>query len=73
MTRVSTITTDKGASEVWSYSKSKPSVGFGLGFGSSSGSSAVGTGVSVGTGGRSAEVQRVTFVGGRVTAVEHAK
>jgi hypothetical protein len=72
-TRVSTITTDKGASEVWSYSKSKPSVGFGLGFGSSSGSSAVGTGVSVGTGGRSAEVQRVTFVGGRVTAVEHAK
>ncbi|HEY0945456.1 MAG TPA: hypothetical protein VGD81_09310 [Opitutaceae bacterium] len=71
--RVSTVTTDRGASEVWIYSKSKPRVGLGLGFGSYGGSSAVGTGVSVGTGGGSAEVQRVTFVGGRVTAIEHAK
>jgi hypothetical protein len=69
-TRRYTQQTTVGESETWAYGKSSPSFSFGLGAGSFG--SAVGGGVGVGTstGGNDDDKLRVTFVAGKVTAVE---
>lgn len=62
--------TERGESEVWAYRDFKPGLSFGLGT-FSGGSTSVGGGIGIGTGGGNAEDKlRVTFEGGRVTAVE---
>ena len=61
-----------GASEVWSYSDSRPGLSFGLGA-FSGGATSVGGGVSVGSGGDADEKLRVVFEGGKVTAIERAR
>ena len=59
--------TDKGAVQVWSWTRNKAGLGFGVGMGVGSGRG-YGTGVSVGTGGGSVEeYRRVEFQGGKVT------
>lgn len=72
-TRRYTQQTANGESEVWAYGKNSPSFSFGLGAGSFG--SGVGGGVGVGssTGGNSDDKLRVTFVAGKVTAVERTQ
>ncbi len=65
-------TTAEGESEVWTYLKSKPSIGFGLGVGGGGGSTRVGTGIGIGTGGGSTIKLRLIMKDGKVHAIEKA-
>ena len=67
-----TRTTAQGVTEVWVYTKNKPSLGFGFGIGGGTGRGVgVGTGVGIGMGGgRAEEVMRIVFEGGKVGAIE---
>lgn len=65
--------TTAGDSEVWAYSKSSPSFSFGLGAGSFGSGIGSGVGVGTSTGGNSDDKLRVTFVAGKVTAVERTQ
>lgn len=70
--RVVTRTAESGASEVWVYDEKRSRLGLGIGVGMGSGP--VGGGVGVGTGGSHNEDERmrITFVAGRVSAVEQS-
>jgi len=65
--------TTTGESEVWAYSKSSPTFSFGLGLGSFGPGVGGGVGLGTNTGGNSDDKLRVTFVAGKVTAVERTQ
>jgi hypothetical protein len=69
--RVLHRTTEDGVSEVWLYLEKGSRFGVGLGVGLGTGPVGGGVGVGTGTGGE-IERMRVTFVAGRVTAVEQS-
>jgi hypothetical protein len=65
-----TRTTEKGTSEVWSYTKRKSSMGLSFGIGGGTGRG-IGTGLGIGVGGgRTEEIMRIIFDAGKVTAIE---
>ncbi len=69
-----TRTTEKGATEVWAYTKTSPtfSIGIGSGFGiGSSGFGGVGIGTSTGDG-QPDDKLRLVFENGRITSIEQA-
>lgn len=71
--RKSHVESDEGALEVWTYTKSKPGIGFGLGTGTAIGSNVgLGTGVSVGKQGSTEDQAVVEFRSGRVTGFSAA-
>ena len=64
--------TAAGTAEIWAYSKTGPTLSFGLGVGTFG--SGVGGGVGVGSSsGNSDDALRVTFIDGKVTAVERTR
>ncbi len=72
-TRRYTQQTAAGQSEVWAYGKSGPTFSFGLGAGSFGSGVGGGVGLGTSTGGNSEDKMRVTFEGGKVTAVERTQ
>lgn len=67
-------TTDKGASEVWAYTKSSPSFSFGVGSGFGLGGGGFGSvGVGTSTGGNEPEDKvRLVFENGKISSIERA-
>lgn len=68
--RVETRRTEDGEQTVYVYTRSSPGLSFGIGGSRGGGGSSIGTGVGISTGGRSQDVLRVVFEGGKVTTVE---
>lgn len=69
--RVFTIVTGTTTEEVWAYRNRRPRLALGIGVGGGGGSGYVSGATMVGTGGNYPdEVLRVTFAGGKVSAVE---
>ncbi|MCC5833544.1 MAG: hypothetical protein JJU20_02315 [Opitutales bacterium] len=68
--RVETRRTEDSEQTVYVYTRSSPGLSFGVGGSRGGGSSSIGTGVGISTGGRSQDVLRVVFEGGKVKAVE---
>jgi len=73
-TRKYSRTTAKGTSEVWAYTKTRPSFSFGVGGGFGIGSGGFGSvGIGTGTAGEDPEDKlRLVFEDGKITAVEQA-